>query len=434
MERHEWRNLRRRITAALEGRIEEINRLWESHSDEVWCDTQDIMDIISPDTRLTDDVIWEVIDQGFDFNRRNSSDLSWWLLRQVFNTYPTIQLGTVFSELINGNVADTISQQSQVRNMLVDFRWFGLFLQIPRERFDQDIEDVVLDCDRANRNFLGSIECTGIWQRYLQPIPYPETYRELISAILALGVNLEVLNPDLSFSQRTSRSASETSGLLQSVSQHIGLDLEQINQWATSLSPNWTQQVEAHWRSTGVRQRGFQDAQGRESISPPPRQIQYVDFDEYTPHVAEGPLSADIYSSFFDMACRDDTRLDALRDILTRYATQSSIAIPPDVLSGWRQGICDWLTSEQHRRSEDCSNRVDPFTRTDIEDIPLLFLWKVRTQTNHVHCFDLISLHRHLQVNNRNPLTQEAFTNEDITAVNQRYQFIYELMRAVLEP
>lgn len=376
-----------------------------------------------------------MIEQCFDFNRQNSTDFSWWLLASVFNTYPNIQLGTVFGELINGNVLDTLDQRVQLRNMIINYQWFRLFLQIPREEFDQDISDVVLDCDRSNRNFLASIECTGIWQHCLQPIPYPETYRDLITAILTLCVNLEVLNPDLSLrldDQRTSRSTSTQSELLQSVSQHLGLDLDEINRCVSSLSPDWTQQVEAHWRSTGVRRRGFQDVERRPP--PLPRQIQYVDFDDYMPHVGEGPLSAEIYSSFFEMACRDDTRLDALRDILTRYATQSSITIPPDVLGGWRQGICEWLKSEQNRRSEDCSNRVDPFTRTDIEDIPLLFLWKLRTQTNHVHCFDLISLHRHLQVDNRNPLTQQTFTNEDIAAVRQRYQFIYDLMRAVLEP
>jgi hypothetical protein len=47
MERHEWRNLKRRVTAALEGGMEDINERWEQNRNEVSYDIQDILSLFS---------------------------------------------------------------------------------------------------------------------------------------------------------------------------------------------------------------------------------------------------------------------------------------------------------------------------------------------------------------------------------------------------
>lgn len=439
MEFNQWRQLRRRLTLAAQGQLPEIDRIWQDPIRRAQInDIHDILEVIIPGMPVNEDVIFGAIDNMMRQNRRVQTPLSWWLLTQTFKTYPSIQLGVAFSNLINfGSINHDSSQRVQIKHMLTNYPWYDLLLQIPRDAFDLDVSGSVLDCDRPNENFLASISCTGLWQDFLQPIPYPETYRELLAAVFALGVNLNILNPDLSLhltdNQRASRSLTEQSSRIRQIAEHAQLNIAQINEYATGLASDWTNEVERHWQSGHVRRYGFQDSRGR-SMTPPPRHIEYVNYGEYTPYIHEGRLDAEVYRSFFDLACHDDTRLDALRGILRRYAEESSVEIPQGILEGWRQGICNWLRSEQNRRSEDCSNRRDPTTLVDIEDIPLLFLWKIPTETGSTHCFDLIALFRHLRNDNRNPLTRERFSEETVDAIRRRYQFIYELMRAVLEP
>lgn len=433
MARSQWSILRQRLNEALAGRNADINRLY-THPEQEY-DAFDMVQFISP-VPVNEDIVWNVIEETMYYmNRRSTTTTPFlqWFLQHIFRVYPSIQLAILFQLLISNSTLRVTSQEVQFRNMMMSFPHLDLMFLIPADAFDQPLHEVVLDCDRPNPNFLASIACTSLWE-LLDPIPFPETYRQLITAIFIIAINLNILNPDLSLrfetTQRISRTMTERSTLIQRIGEYLNLNMDQLNQEATSLSPDWVHEVESHWQ-----QNRFRNWRGRIGTprTPDLQGIIYVDHDEYTLPVAEGPLDADIYRSFFDIACQDDARLDALREILSQfsYAAQDTLAIPTEVLSGTRQDICAWLAAQQNERSKECSNANDPFTLTPIEDIPLLFLWQQRTLTNHIHCFDLIALYRHLQNDTRNPLTQERFAHKDIEDIRNRYGFIYELMRAV---
>ena len=438
MDRSFWRTLRQRFSNALDGGAPQINAIW---NDPVLRDqNHNLLTIISPDIPQTEDVLIEVLTDAI--SRRHQTPFTSWIARQIFALLtPDLQCEMAFLEFIQRTTGHVADQTIQFRHMVTDFRWYDLFLSIAPEAFSLNISPSVLDCDRASLNFLNSISCTGLWQGALDDvIPYPRTYADLLMSIFALCVNLNILNPDLSIrvadNVRTNRTLTERSMQIQRLVDHANIDRQQILDNAQFLPADWAQAVRSRWRSTRGRFHGFQDSRGRTAFPQEQRrpEIQYVDYNEYTPHVNQGPLGATLYTDFFEVACNDDGRLDALRDVLIRYATRTNIRIPQSILTGWRQGICAWLLAEQVRRSEECSNRRDPFTLTDVEDIPLLFLWKVPTASGHVHCFDLIALFRHLQASSRNPLTQTDFHPQVIAAVRERYMFIYELMHAVLGP
>lgn len=180
----------------------------------------------------------------------------------------------------------------------------------------------------------------------------------------------------------------------------------------------------------------------------PEGELEVVPFDEYTPAVAHTPLSTDsAYHGFFSAFCEHSGRFEnrvALRRFRQIIINSTNHEIPlithlsasdlRTINTGTQRQLCQWMQQKQNERSHVCRSSgqydVEPFTQEPVNTIPLLFLWIHRNNT----CFDLISLSRYIEANNRlNPLNRQPFTDEEIQAIRERSRVIYELMRTVFE-
>ena len=362
------------------------------------------------------------------YNTSRQSAYHKWVTEKLFDFLPVSDQCSLIFERFNDVDYDTedIDPKIHLRYGLIQFlRLFDLLKKIPSYQFTSSVSRNVLNCEsNLGTNFLASFTCFVFQQpntAFFLP-DYVNYFGFVLGVCLALDIISLTGGIHIVIPSSTPLEAHIFSNLSKAWRHVMDQNEETLEEFNGYHNNNYLDVI-ASWN-------GYEFTYVRQNF--PENQIELVDYSDYTPVFQRGVENIELYSMFFDKACEaSSNKLDALKRVVSSYASVMSLIIPTE-LSETRNGICQWLKEEQQSMSRVCTNAIEPFTQLDVKDIPLLFLWRHKTPSGHIQCYDLLSLRDYLQTNDTNPFTREIFRQDEIKKINDQYTFVIALMRTVL--
>ena len=387
------------------------------------------------------------------FGTRHQNAFHKWITRELFyQCSASEQCSTVFKQLTTFDPRHRRNPDPRIhlRYALTQFlKLTTLIEMIVADAFTGTVSDDVLGCNLQNPNFLGSLVCNGLYN-WLNVRNMD--YRTFLQFVLAICVKIDIVSLEEEVFRvnntggRISRSQMVVFENLTEVESYVqsSFDVRSIEfqralvifRSLLSSELDYVTYISAAWNGRSFNELYMiPDDNLAETMSTNndlPNEIQLVDYSDYTPPVQRGASNMELYNTFFERACvATPDQLNALRRIVASFGAAMTLRVPQEILET-RDGICQWLKEEQESTTQECTNTIEPFTQADVSEIPLLFLWKHRTSSNHVQCYDLLYLRDHIQISRTNPLTREPLNDQEINRINAQYAFITGLMQVVL--
>lgn len=142
------------------------------------------------------------------------------------------------------------------------------------------------------------------------------------------------------------------------------------------------------------------------------------------------------FDDFFQNMCRAELvytgkEFNVVRNLILNAKLDLDEREFDTILNGNRSDVCRWLQKSQFRMCTDCVNRKEFFTHDDIISVPLIFLYILEDDQGRKYCFDVRTLRETLNQRDggKNIFTNQPFTVDQIRKIENRYEFVKNLMK-----